>query len=182
MKGRITLLLLFCVGGFFCLGGCDEGVVASSSSVLPAGEESDAFLDRLSNQPYVNENDAFRGMIYLVDGKDETKDFGQRVELLRAKGIVSDDWNCDADRKITRGRLAYMIYQAAGFKGGVVLSMTGANQRYCLRELQYKNVIGPGAFYGNVTGMEYIAILSRANVFKNSGWVPDASGSLPNEE
>ena len=174
--------MILCLGGFFCLVGCDEGMVTGTSSVLPANEESDAFLDRLSNEPSVDENDALRGIVYLVEGKDEAKDFGQRVELLRAKGVVPAEWDFDADRKITRGRLAYMIYKAADFKGGVVLTVGGANQRYCLRELQYKNVIGPGAIYGYVTGMEFIAIISRANVYKNSGWVPDASGSLPKEE
>lgn len=181
MKGQRNLLTLLCLGAALWLTGCEDGLVTGPSSPLPAGEESDAFLDRLSNQTSVDEDDAFRGMLYLVDGKDDAKDFSQRVEILRDNGILPSEWDCVADRKITRGRLAYMIYQTAEFKGGVVLSMTGPNQRYCLRELQYKNVIGPGAVYGYVTGMEFIAIISRANVYKNTGWVPDASGTVPNE-
>ncbi|MHC4981595.1 MAG: hypothetical protein ACYTF6_00310 [Planctomycetota bacterium] len=156
--------------------GGPPGQVANPDAVLPAGENSAAFLDRISSQPSVSENDVMRGILLLLDGRDQAGNFAQRLEGLRDKGIVGASWDFDADRPITKGKFAYMIYQACEMPGGIALTLLGPNQRHCLRELQYREVMSEGSPFSKVTGMEFVAVLGRADVYIRTGKVPKKSG------
>lgn len=159
------------------LPGCDGpmGSVEGKGSplVLPAGEDSAAYLDRLSDQSTVSENDAMRGILLLLNGKDSATSFDERKETLRERGIVSDRWSFQKDRPITRGKFAYMIYQAIKLPGGVILTVGGPNQRYCLRELTYRQFMAQGFILAPVTGMEYVGVLTRADAYHRTGKLPE---------
>jgi len=162
-----------------CAAGCaTPGRVANGDAALPAGENSAAFLDRLSAQADVNENDAFRGVLIVLDGQDPAGTFAERVEALRGKGALAEDWDFDAARPITKGKLAYVLYRGCGFGGGVVLTLVGPSPRYCLREFQYNGMMSPGSALSPVTGMELVAVLSRADVYRRTGQVPDRAGDV----
>ncbi len=166
------------LGSLACLAalaGCSKPSlsIASPQAVLPAGENSAKYLDRISSQTRVSQNDAMRGILLLTDGKDECQTFQQRVETLTQRKIVPARWPYQADSPITRGKLAYMLYQACKVSGGVILTLAGPSQRYCLRELQYQGFLSDGAVYGQVTGMEFVAALSRADSFLETGQVPE---------
>ena len=163
-----TLLLIASTGTV----GCGTFGVINPDARLPEGEESPGFVDRMSSQADVSENDALRGMLMLVEGGDPCQTFGNRVERLKGKEIVGADWNFNADRPLTKGRLAYMVYQACSIPGGVILRLLGPNPRYCRKELQYRGLMGPGTSYNTVTGMEYVAVLSRADTYRRTGKVP----------
>jgi hypothetical protein len=139
---------------------------------LPANEGSPGFLDRLASQTTVCENDALRGMLLLLDGEDKAGTFQQRVEDLTERGILAGSWRCDAARPVTRGKLAYMVCQACKIRGGVIMHLTGPSQRYCLRELQHLQMMSGGTAAGHVTGMEFVAILSRADIYVRTGELP----------
>jgi len=173
MGNHTAILSGLLTGALVLLAGCQAGgSIAAGESTLPPGEDSAAFFDRLSSQENVSENDAVRGLLYFVDGKDEAESFTQRVESLRGRGLVSDAWSFDADRPLTRGKLAYMIYQACDIPGGVTLLLTGPSQRYCLRELQYQGFVPPGSGWGPVSGIEYVSVLSRAAAYQETGEIP----------
>jgi len=159
-------------------GGCGAAgtKIAKPQAKLPAGENSAAFFDRVSSQPTVSENDAMRGVLMLVTGKDEAATFKGRVEALQAKKIVSAGWRLDADRPVTKGRLAYMLYQACKMPGGVILTLTGPSRRYCLREFQYRRMMVRGSMFTPVTGMEFVAVLTRADIYIRTGKIPDLAG------
>jgi len=118
---------------------------------LPANEGSPGFLDRLASQTTVCENDALRGMLLLLDGEDKAGTFQQRVENLTERGILAGSWRCDAAR---------------------VMHLTGPSQRYCLRELQYLQMMCGGSAGGHVTGMEFVAVLGRADIYVRTGELP----------
>lgn len=143
---------------------------------MPAEEDSAAFLDRVSSQQVVSESDAFRGILLMMERKDTAKTFKQRLQALRAKNVVAESWVCDAGRSITRGKLAYMICQACGIKGGIILRLAGPSQRYCLRELQYMDMMGEGTIFTPVSGMEFIAVLTRGDTYFHTGKVLDRVG------
>jgi len=156
------------------LGGCGgQAGIVSSGPALSEGEDSAAYLDRLSSQQTVSEDDAMRGVLMLMDGKDAAGSFEQRVERLRQHGVVGERWDFQADRPLTRGRMAYMVHQACKLPGGVVLTLTGPSERYCLRELQYRGFVAPGAYYNPVSGMEFVAVLTRADAYLETGEVPE---------
>lgn len=154
--------------------GCATPGVQSPEAKLPADEGSPGFLDRMSSQATVSENDAMRGMLMLLDGDDEAATFGERVDALKQRGVVGEDWDFVADRPIRKGRLAYMVYQAADVPGGVILTAFGPSQRYCLRELQYRGFMSEGFVTSKVTGMEYVAVLTRADSYRRTGELPTA--------
>jgi len=161
------------------MAGCQTGepAIVNGQAALPEQENSAAFLDRISSLPNVSENDAMRGVLMLLDGKDEATNFAERVEKLRVRRIIGD-WDCDAGRPISKGKYAYMIYQATKLPGGVTLTVIGPTQRYCLRELQYREVMSEGWIFSKVTGMEYVAVLGRADVYARTGRLPDKSGDV----
>jgi len=159
--------------------GCaHEPVITGPAAALPAGEDSAAFLDRMSSQTAVSENDAMRGILLLLEGKDDARTFQQRVELLRGKGIIDPSWDCNADKPVTKGRFAYMVYQACKFPGGVILTLTGPSERYCLRELRYREVMAEGSAFSQVTGMEFVGVLGRVDVYIRTGQLPSKSGQV----
>jgi len=146
--------------------------IAGAESARPADDGSPGYLDRISSQPEVSENDALRGMLMLLDGDDKAKTFQARVEALGGRGIVSRTWRHDADRALTKGRLAYMVCRACEIRGGVIMLLTGPSQRYCLRELQYMDMMSPGTPAATVTGMEFVAVISRADTYRRTGEIP----------
>jgi hypothetical protein len=171
------------VAGLGLTVGCNSAnlQVAGAKAALPADESSAGFLDRVSSGQKVTENDAFRGLLLLLDGKDDAKTFEQRVQKLRQRNIIDKTWDCAASRALTKGKLAYMVYQATKLSGGVVLAITqplfGPTQRYCLRELQYREVMSPGLLLTPVTGVELVSVLGRADTYIRTGKIPDKTGS-----
>ncbi len=163
------------------VGGCQTGSPEIAGAEAPLVQEtgSAAFLDRVSSQPTVSENDAMRGILLLLDGEDDGVTFGQRVSALLDRGVVPAQWSFQADRPITKGKLAYMVYGAAQMKGGVMLWLTGPSQRYCLRELQYQGIMSEGPVSAEVTGMAFAAILGRADAYIQEGKVPQVLRNVP---
>ena len=161
------------------LAGCGgtELQVAPGGKELPANEDSAEFIDRIASQASVSENDAARGILLLLDGKDAAPNFQKRVESLRARQIVDSRWDFSAARPITKGKFAYMICQAGGVPGGVMLTVLGPTRRYCLRELQYRDVMVQGSMFTSVTGLEYVSVLTRADVYKRTGKFPKTTGN-----
>lgn len=176
-----TAAAVVALGFLAGLTGCSAqaGRITGPDAKLAANEGSPAFLDRVASQRVVSQNDACRGLLMLIEGEDKTETFAQRVEKLSAKGIIAATWGQDAGRPVTKGRLAYMIYQATKIPGGVILMLTGPSQRYCLRELQYHHMMSTGTPGTTVTGLEFVAVLSRADVYRRTGEVPAIMEVVP---
>jgi len=175
MNQHLGKLAICIAAAAIVAGGCagPAGTIASPQAALPANEGAAAFLDRVSSIPQVSENDAMRGVVLLMDGQDKTETFQDKVGFLQQKAIVPSGWDFDADRPITRGKLAYMIYKACQLSGGATLTLFGPSQWYCLKELQHQGFFSPGPVLAPVTGMEYVAVISRADSYLASGQIPE---------
>jgi hypothetical protein len=158
--------------GAALLAGCSGGQIETGPEPLPANDDSATFLNALADEPTVSEDQALQGILLMIDGADTNASFDGRVSALRQRGIAPGDWDFAQSRPLTRGRLAYMAYQAAGMDGGVITALAGPSQRYCLREMEYRKMMAPGPGYVPVTGMEYVAVLSRAHAWMTTGEVP----------
>ena len=163
------------------LTGCGQGTITNGQAQLVSGESSAAFLDRMADESLVTQNDAMRGMVMLIDGDDTFDTFQDRVTYLQGLSVVPTSWNLDASGFLTRGQLAYMSYVASEMSGGVWLTVAGPSQRYCLREMQYRGVMGEGSLLSSVGGLEYITTLGRMAVYIEAGDVPDPAGDLPSD-
>ncbi len=173
--GRVAVVLAATAGLTGC--GTTTGITGGQTAG-PADENSAEYLDRVSSQTEVSENDALIGMLLLLDGDDQAGTFAKRVASLEQRGIVADSWSHDSARALTRGRLAYMICQACQIKGGIILRLFGPSQRYCLRELQYMEMMGDGMTSSQISGMEMVAVLSRADTYIRTGKVPNRAGEI----
>ena len=171
-------LLIAGFAAVVALSGCASSrlTVTGENATLPEGENSAAFLDRISSLDTVTENDAVRGIL-MVDGGDNAGTFKQRVDLLVDKKILNLKGNHDASRELSRGKLARMVCRVCGLSGGIVLRLTGPSERYCLRELQYRRMMTPGSASAKVSGMEFASVLTRAEIYKRTGKFPDMVGN-----
>ncbi|NLW87744.1 MAG: hypothetical protein GXY38_12820 [Planctomycetes bacterium] len=157
------------------VGGCGQSAkpIVHPEAALPAPEDSPEFMDRVSSMPEITENDAMRGMLMFVNGKDDSESFEQRVLKLQSMNIAASSWTFNADAALTRGKLAYMVGQALNVQGGVMSMLIGPSQRYHQRELQFMGMMGPGFFLDTVSGGEFVAIMARADAYRQTGSVPD---------
>jgi len=144
-------------------------MIANGQTALPK-EDSAAYLDRISSRPTVTEADALAGIFLMLDEPPKAT-FGEAVKALVGRKIADARWDFQAGREMVRGKVAYMIYQTCKIRGGLTLTLAGPSQRYCLRELQYRGFMTPGPVYNIVTGMEYVAILARADELRQTGKV-----------
>jgi hypothetical protein len=144
--------------------------VISNGQAAVGGADSASYLDELSSRPTVTEAQAVEGIMLLL-GKQQKTTFAEAVKVLVDQEIADPAWGFQADRPVTRGKVAYMIYQACGVKGGLTLTLAGPSRRYCLKELQYRGLMVWGLPANPVTGMEYVAILARADELRETGKV-----------
>ena len=174
----VTILVLASCG----TGG--EAPKVLGGDIKLSGTDSAAYLDDISSMPTVTEAKAMQGILLVPDksprGKETT--FAEAVAVLKERKIVDANWDFQAGREITKGKVAYMTYQACGIRGGLTLTLTGPSRRYCLKELQYRGIMSSGVSYNTVTGMEYLAILGRIDEFRQTGRVAGASAREGGQE
>ena len=163
-----AVLLVLSVGG--CAPAGVKGVRAFED--LPAAEGevmSDAeFFYELTNKRYCSTDDAYRGVLLFIDGKDTSKDFQERAARVQMHGIVKKSWKHNAKAPITKGKVAYMFARALEIRGGVVYNITDASPRYALRELIYHDIIISGSENQKLSGAEYVGILGRADDYREA--------------
>ena len=175
LKSKGLLVSLTVVMLVISLGGCaPSGVrkVRAFEDLPPAEGEvvSDAqFLFDLSKKKYCSTDDAYRGMLFLIDGNDTSNDFEERTARLAMHGVVKKNWRHSSNEVITKGKVAYMLARALGVRGGVMYNVTNASQRYSLRELIFNGIIKDGTESSKLSGAEYVGILGRAEDCRQVG-------------
>lgn len=156
------------------LAGCAPSGIkpAMAFADLPPAEEevtSDAgFLYELSEKKHCTLDDAYRGMLYFIDGTDTADDFEQRAARLAMHEVIDKRWTHNPNSPATKGRIGYMLARAIGIKGGVMYNITGASPRYALRELAYRGIIVGTSENAHISGAEYVGILGRADDYRQA--------------
>ena len=113
-------------------------------------------------------DDGYRAVAILTRGKDDLKEPGKCRDFLVGRKIAREKWGLAPDKPLTKGKLAYMVCQALGIKGGVTMRLFGPSQRYCLFECQYLELMTGGATYEHVTGGELVSTIDRADQYKQT--------------
>ena len=170
-KSNIVLTVLgvmLMVGLVGCTPGGVKGVRAFEDLPPAEGEvvSDAAFLYELANKESCSTDDAYRGILYFVDGADTSSTFQERTARVRMHGLIKADWKHVPQAPITKGKVAYMFARALEFPGGVMYNITNAGPRYALRELIYKDIIRIGSEEQKVSGAEYVGILGRADDYR----------------
>ncbi len=126
------------------------------------------FLYELSEKRYCTVDDVYRGMLYFIDGTDTADNFEQRTARLVMHEVIDKRWTHSPNSPVTKGRIGYMLARAIGIRGGVMYNITGASERYALRELSYRGIVIGTSENAQITGSEYVGILGRADDYRQA--------------
>ena len=134
-----------------------SAVLATAS---PASAD-DEFYRVLAAKPNATFEDAVRAFYELVSEQPPPADatFQTLAATLVERKVIRSDWTGDAQAKLTRGRVAYMICRACGIKGGITMRIFGLSERYCFRECVYLGVWPGGNQRDLMTGGELMGVL-----------------------
>ncbi len=155
--GVLTLLVV-------TLGGCQTGGShATSQPTVPRGSSAELVM-YISDQAFVTAEPGYRAVYTLAYGKVDPGEFDQLVWFMRNTGLISGSWRHDADTRLNRAAVGFMICRACDIRSGVGWNLTGLG-RYAWRELQYKGIARGGGESGLVSGGEFVGILSRADAY-----------------
>jgi len=151
------------------IGGC--AATRPQPRISPANLDGDAFLAWLADQPMVGAAEAYRAGLLLATGEDPGYDFADLAAKAFDAGIARQEWHLTADTAIDKSTAAYIVLAACRIPGGINLNLFGralhlGDRRYAWRELVYQGLIRDGNPYGVITGGEFVALLSRADEWR----------------
>ena len=161
----LCLMALLVVGLAGCVPSGVRGVRAFDDLPPAKGEVASdaAFFFELSQKQYCSTDDAYRGMLYLIDGTDTSRDLEERTARLVMHGVADKNWKHNPNAVATKGKIAYMLVRALEIRGGVMYNVTNGCGRYALRELIHNGMIKGGTERSKISGAEYVGILGRAD-------------------
>lgn len=135
--------------------------------------ESDAqFYMLLAYKDMATLGDAYQAVAMLANADNKLLPAEECRKSLVERKIARQDWGSDLKAPCTKGKLAYMVCQALGIKGGLTMRLFGPSQRYCLFECQYLELMAQGATYQNCTGGELVAVVDRADEYRTEKMKP----------
>jgi len=132
-------------------------------------EEELAFFTRLQKKTRASMLDAVRAVALSVDLPGLVEDDEELDDLiadLNDRKILHPACRIDDRTPLTKGRIAYMICQAYGLRGGLWMNLFGPNERYCLKEAMYHDIIRTGSLHKYISGVELLDILAQADCFR----------------
>ena len=167
--------------GAVTMAGCQAARVERPLTAQWAGNDADAQLEfwhRLAEEPVTSNDDAFHGLLLFFDGQDPAADYAGRVAALRERGLLPAGFDEPAERAVSRGTLAVALVRALNIRGGVLMTLTGRNPRYAVRELQYLGVYPPSSENQTFNGAEFLGVIGKAEDYErgNGGGGNDAGG------
>ncbi len=115
----------------------------------------------LAQKKWCANDEACSFVLHWINGSDQAASFAERIETLKAKGLIKSGWHLEAAQPVSKGTLAYMICQAKGIKGGLWLRIL-PGKRYAYREAVDREIMQKGSEYEPLTGPEVVGIIGRA--------------------
>jgi hypothetical protein len=170
LRSKLNQWLLKCIApaALAALAGCQTATVSRSVVADVGGDDQDSqisFWHTLATKPVASNDDAFHAILLDVDETDPNPDYAARVKALKARGFLLSCFDRPAKEGVTRGTMAVALYQMAGIKGGVMLQIFGPNERYCVRELRYLNMLPPSSPNQTFSGVELVGVIGRYEDF-----------------
>ena len=178
---HVAMLLLAAI----LLSGCGNAQVAHPLTETLAGNDPDsrmAFWHTLAQRKVTSNDEAFHGLLLLIDDDDPAVDYAGRVELLKSRGLLPHRFDHPADQAVRRGTLAVAICKAMNIEGGVVMRLFGASYRYASRELQYMNIYPEGSPHQTFRGDEFLYVIGRVEDYNRQVHTQAPAETLPGQE
>ena len=170
IRGRIrsvaalALCLLAVVAG-----GCQTARVERPLTGEFGGNDPESQLEfwhRLAEQPVTSNDDAFHGLLLFLGGEDPATDYAGRVQALKSRGLLPQNFNQPAEQAVDRGTLAVAIARTLDIRGGWAMRLFGPTPRYATRELVYLDLYPPSSPNQTFSGTEYLGIIGKMEDFQ----------------
>jgi hypothetical protein len=152
-------------------GGCQTARVERPLTTELGGNDPESQLEfwhRLAEQPVTSNDDAFHGLLLFLGGEDPAADYAGRVQALKARGLLPQNFNQPATQAVDRGTLAVAVAKTLGIRGGWAMRLFGPTPRYATRELVYLDLYPPSSPNQTFSGAEFLGIIGKAEEFQNS--------------
>jgi len=146
------------------MGGCQTAVVSHPVVNDLAANDDDTqieFWHTLATKSICCNDDAFHALLLDLDGTDPNPDYAHRVAALKSRQLLLPGFDKPAHDAVTRGVIAVALYKAGNIHGGLVLTLFGPSERYCLRELQYDNLLPASSPNQTFSGLELVGVIGR---------------------
>jgi hypothetical protein len=132
-------------------------------STLGGGDQDTQieFWHTLATKSVACNDDAFHALLLDVDGADSNADYDARVKDLKSRQWIPSGFDRPANESVTRGVFAVAMCRIAGIKGGLVMHVIGPNERYCLRELQFEDLLPASSPNQTFSGTELVGVIGR---------------------
>jgi len=146
--------------------GCQPVQLAGPLEDELAGSDAESqmeFWHTLAMRSTVSNDEALHGLFLYLDGQDESKDYAQRVDNLKARGLLMQGFDRPANEAISRGTLATALVGVLKIKGGLMMHVLGPTPRYAVRELQYAGIYPRSSTNQTFSGSQYVAVMGRVD-------------------
>ncbi|MDD4889741.1 MAG: hypothetical protein PHU85_07395 [Phycisphaerae bacterium] len=167
---RIRAIAFVALAGLILLGGCASGQAGAGPWTGLPDEPVERMSPAEMTYTLVNEagpvsqNRAYQAFLMWIDGKDDAKNFGQRIATLQERGVLDASWRHDPVKPLTRGRLASMICRHQHIRSSVALALLGPGERNARRELIFRGVMDSGGGdWDGLAGAEFVNVLKKAD-------------------
>jgi hypothetical protein len=167
----VRKLALLLVAVTLLAAGCQTAQVANPlpPEVLGhAPEQQLAFWHTLAERTLTANNEAFHGLLLYIDGQDTCETYEQRVELLKSRRYLPDDFAEPANQAVGRGTLAVAVCRILNIRGGLMLHLLPTSPRYAVRELEYLEVFPPSSPQQTFSGPEFLGIIGRVEDYERA--------------
>lgn len=157
--------VVFCL---FALGGCTIARTSVERSVVETHPAELDFLDGVSQQPAVSNDDALHGLILLIDDGTAFAGYEERLAFARARGWIGEKETPPGNESATVGMIAVAVCDMLQIKGGVNLWLFGPTRRYCTRELVFLEFLPTRSENQSLSGSEFVDLLGRVDDARDS--------------
>jgi hypothetical protein len=139
------------------------------------------FWHQLSERPLTANDEAFHGLLLYVDGNDPNENFEQRVAAMKARKMLSKNFDQPANQAVHRGVLAMAICRALDIRGGVNMHLLGPTPRYATRELMWVGIYPVSSPRQTFSGTEFLGIMGRVEDWQRGNPANAPAAEMPSE-
>ena len=151
--------------------GCQTAQLSGPLADDLAGSDAESqmeFWHTMAMRSTVSNDEALHGLLLYLDGEDPSQDYAQRVDGLKARGLLMQGFDRPGNDVVSRGTLATAIVGALKIKGGLMLQVFGPRPRYAVRELQYAGIYPRSSTNQTFSGSQYVAVMGRVDDYAQS--------------
>jgi hypothetical protein len=166
------------------LAGCQSARVAHPLTAELSANDPQTQLDfwhTLAERPVTSNDEAFHGLLLYLDGRDPAGDYEQRVNILKLRKMLPENFTAPADQAVQRGTLAVAICRLLEIRGGLMLRLTNRHPRYAVRELEFQELYPPSSPQQTFSGNEFLGIIGRVEDHQRGNTAEYPAAVLPGD-